>query len=231
MEPRFRADRMDAADRDAFFASGEAAVDHTFATIRRVLRPDFRPLRSLDFGCGVGRLTIPLASRSAEVVGVDVSPTMLQEAEQNCARLGLVNARLVHSDEFWSAPHGASLPFDFVHSFIVFQHIPPMRGLRLTDRILELLAPGGIGALHYTYGRRASILRKTVNRLRRWIPPVNAAVNIVQGKPFFEPQVPMFEYDLEALFDCFERHGCREMHLELTDHGGHLGAMILFVKG
>ncbi len=42
--------------------------------------------------------------------------------------------------------------------------------------------------------------------------------------------VPMYEYDLGRLFELLRAHGCGSIHAELTDHGGHHGAMLLFRK-
>ena len=62
-----------------FFRSGQAEVD---APSARILTSGY-PLSdgvALDFGCGVGRLTQPLADYFKRVVGVDISPTMLDLA-------------------------------------------------------------------------------------------------------------------------------------------------------
>jgi 2-polyprenyl-3-methyl-5-hydroxy-6-metoxy-1,4-benzoquinol methylase len=56
-------------------------IDFVFETIRRHFVPNFKPSSVLDYGCGVGRLLIPLAERCECVVGVDVSDTMLREAQ------------------------------------------------------------------------------------------------------------------------------------------------------
>jgi ubiquinone/menaquinone biosynthesis C-methylase UbiE len=60
-------------------------------TIRSAFDPEFRPCRVLDFGCGVGRCTIPFARIAEEVVALDVSPSMLREAEKNCLERALDN--------------------------------------------------------------------------------------------------------------------------------------------
>src|SRR5580700_9118948 len=74
---RYSRERLDGDGRAAFFASGEEYVAEMFDTTQKELRPDFQPIRALDFGCGVGRLALPLARRCQEVVGVDVSDSML----------------------------------------------------------------------------------------------------------------------------------------------------------
>ncbi|HEU4625299.1 MAG TPA: hypothetical protein VFS52_11080 [Steroidobacteraceae bacterium] len=55
--------------RDELFASGEAHVDALIETIRSELVPGFEPHRALDFGCGVGRVLLPIARRAHEVLG------------------------------------------------------------------------------------------------------------------------------------------------------------------
>ena len=78
-DERYRTGRLDPSARAHFFRTGEDYVALLFSTIRATLCPDFQPVRALDFGCGVGRLAIPLARECSEVVGVDVSAGMLAE--------------------------------------------------------------------------------------------------------------------------------------------------------
>jgi SAM-dependent methyltransferase len=52
-----------------------------------------RPPRCLDFACGTGRITQDLVSLCSETVGVDISPTMLDEARLKCP-----SARFVQTD-------------------------------------------------------------------------------------------------------------------------------------
>src|SRR5215471_12097034 len=63
--------------KDEFLATGEKYVSSVFATIHERFDPAFRPHRALDFGCGVGRIALPLARICDSVVGVDVSESML----------------------------------------------------------------------------------------------------------------------------------------------------------
>lgn len=224
----FNAGRLDGDARARFFTSGEEEVARTLATVRTHVAPDFRPRRALDFGCGVARLTIPLARAAELVVGLDVSPSMLQQARDNCARAGVTNVDLELSDASLSRATGT---FDFVHSYIVFQHIAPRAGYRLLDLVLARLALGGIGALHFTYDRRASRVRRAVHAARRSIPGVNALVNLMQRRPLRSPMMAMYEYDLDVVRSALRRADCAERHVELTDHDGHLGAMLFFRRG
>src|SRR4051794_37115604 len=81
-EDRFRRGNID-QHKDAFFETGSKMVDVLLARAEN----HFGPLpkgRALEFGSGVGRMTIPLARRFGQVVGLDVSEAMMQEAARNC---------------------------------------------------------------------------------------------------------------------------------------------------
>ena len=120
--------RLAAPEREKFFESGETHIDAVFSVIRDRLDGSFNPTRALDFGCGVGRLLLPLAARCKEVTGVDVSRSMLAEARRNCDAAGAPQVRLLLSDDNLTAVNGA---FEFIHSYIVLQHIPVARGERI----------------------------------------------------------------------------------------------------
>jgi SAM-dependent methyltransferase len=193
--------------------------------VEQVTGQRFSPRRALDFGCGVGRLMAPLGLRAESIVGVDISPAMLDLARARCAEVAVRDASFVLSDETLSRVEGQ---FDFVHSFIVFQHVPPRLGYRLLDAILARLEPGGAAALHFTYARRAPWVRKLVHRLRRGSQLVNMAVNVMQGVPLRFPMMPMYEYDRARLLATVHRIGAREVLQHETDHGGHLGVLLVF---
>src|SRR5262245_60880221 len=53
-----------------FFAGGEALVDSVFRVIEQ-FSPGFSPMTTLEYGCGPGRLAIPLARRPGAVTAVD----------------------------------------------------------------------------------------------------------------------------------------------------------------
>src|SRR5687767_6818754 len=112
VEPRYRADRLGPEDVRAFFQTGSDEIAATFASIRRYLAPDFRPRRALDYGCGVGRLTMPMARECERVLGVDVSEHMLTEARKNCAEHGIQNVEFASAESFLSSTD-ERFSFDF----------------------------------------------------------------------------------------------------------------------
>lgn len=227
-DEEFRRARLDAGAKARFFDTGVEHVGWVRRLIATHIDPAFRPASVLDFGCGVGRLLLPLAEGARRAVGCDVSPEMLAEAAENAAVRGLSQVELVESDDSLSRVRG---PFDLVHSFITFQHIPPARGERIVEALLTRLTPGGVAALHFTYGRSASVARRLVHGARRASRAVDSAVLRLRRLPADEPFFPMYVYSLEHLLEIARRHGASEVHAVLTDHGGHRGAMLLFRAG
>jgi SAM-dependent methyltransferase len=221
-----RSEALDDAARADFFASGEEYISRVWQEIDENFEPGFTPARSLDFGCGVGRVAMPIARRSGHVTGFDISEGMLEEARKNAERSGIGNVDFMLADETLSRASGL---FDFVHSFVVFQHIKPQTGMRLAQRLIDLLNEGGIGALHFQY---ANSMAKPQERLRfklyRDVPGVYALRNLVLGKKK-EPLMPMYSYELNKLMLMLQKSGCHKCQVRFSDHGVE-GALILFRK-
>lgn len=207
-----------------FFASGEEYVGKLFETIRARIDPKFAPERSLDFGCGVGRLVGALARRSGSVVGVDVADSMLREARRHLDAAGVTNAQLVKGDDALSSVEG---PFDLVHSFIVFQHIPVARGEKLFRELLARMKEGSVGALHFTYAHDSEPIRPGFWwRVKRAWTRFRSALRTLRGIG----QMQMNSYNLNVLFRVLQEHGVRRTHVEFTKHGESFGVLLLFQK-
>ena len=209
-----------ATDRDklnAFLESGREHVDRIWDAIELARGDPFSPERALDFGCGVGRIAIPLAARCGAVVGVDVADRMLARARELCGQLGVRNVQFVKGDDDLSLVEGT---FDLVHSYIVFQHIAPERGLRLLRRLAGRLAANGVGVLHVLYynpdmASSAARLTKTAWRALK--------------RPFLKrPQMQMNAYPLNEVFRVLQEAGSGPIQMLPTDHGGCLGAILCF---
>jgi SAM-dependent methyltransferase len=196
--------------------------------IRERLDPSFAPVRALDFGCGVGRLLIPLATRCPDVTGVDVSPSMLAEARRNCDAAGATEVRLLQGDDELSEVTGL---FDFVHSYIVLQHIPVERGERLVRKLAAMLAPGGVGMVHVTY---RSGITGFLNRLRYWarlnVPGARWVAGLARGRARTAPVMQMNEYSITRLLELLCDEGCREVHVRFSGHGSARGVLLFARK-
>jgi 2-polyprenyl-3-methyl-5-hydroxy-6-metoxy-1,4-benzoquinol methylase len=226
-DDKFRTAHINAGSRREFFESGELHVEQVITAIQEKLGGPFSPRRVLDFGCGVGRVLIPLARRFPGAVGLDVAESMLREARKNVEAAG-VTADLRVSDRNLN---GLPETFDLIHSCIVFQHIPPEDGFRLSAALLARLAPGGVAALHYTYSAPVHGAQRALRWARRRFSIVGRVANVLKGRPAPAPYMELYEYDLRALFEMFRRAGCTELHAKLTDHDGLLGALIFCRKG
>src|SRR4051812_29064485 len=92
------ANRHGAWDEAAFYAAGERKVAKLLRRLDALGIPAHSG-RALDFGCGVGRLTLPLSERYAAVVGVDIAPSMLARARERAAGDDRVEFRLDESGD------------------------------------------------------------------------------------------------------------------------------------
>ena len=223
---RFRPESFDAQAKTEFFETGEKYIGRLFEVIAEKVQADFKPRRPLDFGCGVGRLLIPLAKRCGTATGIDVSPSMRKEAETNCRQAGFDNISLSASVEELLAK-GAK--FDFINSFIVFQHIPPKRGYLILAQLLQLVEEGGIGALHFTYSSPTGKRGRIQEWSYRKFPLVYGFSNLFHGRKFSEPRMDMAEYSLSRIFAMLQENGCDDCHTRFTFHGVR-GVVIIFKK-
>lgn len=130
---------LDDKNEDAFFGSGKEEVQ---AQINRLAELDFQIQkgRCLDFGCGVGRLTNALAEHFESAVGVDVSSTMIDRANEIRRQ---TNAEFVlNKREDLAQLEEAT--FDFVYSNKTIQHIPYPASKNYIKDFFRLLKPGGL---------------------------------------------------------------------------------------
>ncbi len=99
--------------------------------------------RVLDLGCGPGHSSLAFAERAGEVVGLDLSASMLELAREEAQRRGLANARFERGDAE-RLPFGDA-EFDVVASRYSAHHYPqPRRALGEAARVLR---PGGVFVL------------------------------------------------------------------------------------
>jgi SAM-dependent methyltransferase len=145
-------------DEEAFETSGIRDVEAILADL-----DVGRDSVVLEIGCGPGRLLQPLAARTGEVHGVDVSSEMLARAAE---RLTLVPGIHLHEND------GRSLPFpedtfDLVFSYLTFQHLPRLSILRsYLKEAHRVLKPGGVFKFQVD-GRGENLLWRLYRGMRR----------------------------------------------------------------
>lgn len=220
---KFLAGGLDDQAKKEFFESGRKHIDLVFAELEAALGVIGRPKKALDYGCGVGRLLIPLAERCDSVVGVDISAGMLKEAKKNLDAES-VSCDLQNAEQFMADDDAI---YDLVHSYIVLQHIEPAIGYRIIKKLLRRLRPGGMGMLHITHTDKSALFTRVRTRIYRDVPLIHGFSAKLRGET--RPFIPMYSYDMGQVAAIMEEHRCRKLRSIETDHG-YLGEMIFFVR-
>ena len=214
---KYSKEKIDEAARREFFQSGSEFVAERIARAEALLGP-VRRGTAVDFGCGVGRLTMPLAATFRSVVGIDVSETMPSTARDNCRANGIGNVRFVNS----AAMSGDALlkGVDFLLSYIVFQHIPEADGQWIFRELLSAMAPGGVGCVHFVFCN----LDGTTDATTPFVHDVHLGGGSVVG-------MQMNCYSANRIIRALHEVGASEFHVDHVVHGRHLGGIVYFRKG
>lgn len=188
----FLPDRIGGSEEE-FYAS--AAIDRhiLLAILARVGRKPEEVAALVEYGCGVGRLTMQLAPLFRKVVGLDISAAHLRLAEQRRQRLGLDN---VGFQQVTAQQLHPVQGFDLWFSRIVLQHNPPPVIMHILDGMFRALAPGGLAIFQvptYYEGYRFSLAEYAAD---------------AQG-----PAVEMHLVPQRAVLDLAHAHGCRLLEL------------------
>jgi SAM-dependent methyltransferase len=225
---KYRKSNLTDENKNEFFRSGYDYIDKVLNNIRKHIDPNYAIKKGLDFGCGVGRLVIPLAEVSEHVTGVDVSDSMLNEAINNCKTLSINNVSFYKSDDNLSLLTGK---YDFINSFIVFQHIPAKRGERIFKNLLPYLENGGVCVVHFTYATGKSIkINKIARFIKTYIPLGRRFVNVIKGRSFYSADTEMNKYDINKLLSIMQNNGIYDFYAEYTYDVGWLGITFYFRK-
>ena len=144
--PKFlRANLTPARERE-FFGTGEALVDWMFAIIEAGLVPEFAPVSMLEYGCGLGRLAIPLARRAGSVTAIDRSPVMLDIARREAERRGARPHRVRRSRRVRLRSPGSST---WSSAITCCSGSARRQGLALVRELVDRISPGGVGMFQW----------------------------------------------------------------------------------
>lgn len=159
---------------------------------------------ALEFGCGVGRLLVPLAERFQSVVGLDVSSVMLAESKSQLLRRGLTNFELIQTNgEVPSLP----TKFDFIVTYAVLQHLPHSQALQTIDAILRMLRPSGVVVIHFLSGRRVSLTVRIVDKIQAIAPPILWIRNYLAQAPIRQPPIETNVLNVNAVLSILRDRG------------------------
>ena len=192
-------------DADAFFETGRTEIAQVMNVIGGLRIPVGRA-RALDFGCGVGRLSRALADHFAEVVGVDIAPSMIELANKMSSVEGRCTYILNETDELRMLPTDS---FDLVYSNITLQHMPPRYGRRYLEEFLRVTRPDGLIVFE--------LLRPPDSRYRR----ARAFAGHIRNQLMRRPSMHAYWMTGRAVRRFFEGRGAAVVDEENTYHDGY----------
>jgi 2-polyprenyl-3-methyl-5-hydroxy-6-metoxy-1,4-benzoquinol methylase len=165
-------------DPGEFFATGVQEIADVFAYLDEV-GVSVPRARALDFGCGAGRLSQALAGHFDEVVGVDISSSMVRTAQDH-NKVGERVRYLVNTVGDLSQLESGS--FDFVYSNITLQHMPTEAARGFIREFLRLLRPGGVAVFQVPDGRAFDPDSLGERLVEFWRGPVRRLSKRIRGK-------------------------------------------------
>ncbi|UKE70334.1 class I SAM-dependent methyltransferase [Xanthomonas cerealis pv. cerealis] len=226
---KFRRRKLDGEAEEEFFASGEAHVSALWAAIERREGSQWYCETAVDVGAGVGRLSLPMAARCRSVLAVDVSNSMLAAVRSHCKKNGVANLSTAKADDTLSAvPPGRSL----VHSYLVFQHVAPSRGLLMLSEMADRVAEDGYLAFQIYTACNANPIIRSLVRLSYFLPPLQWGRNLLRGRGLFEPPMHLHTYPVARILRLLRLSGFSEveLYLDSEDHGNFESVFILAKK-
>lgn len=117
------------------------AADTERMLVEHLIQDD--PARALDLGCGDGHMIALLRQGwpDAEVIGLDLSPALLEEARR---RFKGDQRVAIEAHDLMQPFPGLLGQFDLVVSALAIHHLPDRRKAELFGEVFELLGPGGV---------------------------------------------------------------------------------------
>lgn len=126
-------------NNDEFFKTGYTEIDKIFKEVKR-LNIIIPINKALDFGCGVGRITQALGKKFNTVIGVDISETMIKQAN--------VYNKFDNIEFILNEKEDLSLfndnEFDFIYSNIVLQHMDNKYSKNYIKEFIRIISKKGL---------------------------------------------------------------------------------------
>ncbi len=219
---QFHSSRLTQSAIAEFYQAGVVDVEHIRSVASQTVGLPASIDRICDFGSGVGRLTFALSRYGRTVIGVDISDGMREEAKRMCAERSIRNVEFV-----------ADMPignFDWINSLIVFQHIPPRRGIQILQTLVSQLNSGGLLTIQLTYAHDRRHVAEIIRDLNEYVYDGENVRGLTHSDGEGVGEMRMYDYDLNAVFRVLHRSGVRKIRSEHTDHAGCHGLWLFARK-
>jgi ubiquinone/menaquinone biosynthesis C-methylase UbiE len=197
-------------DHDYYHPIAERYYDRAIATMLRLMGAG-PGARVLDAGCGPGVHSLRVARAGCSVCAIDISRTMLQEAQSRVAAAGLSSAVEFRREDLTRL----TLPdasFRYVFSWGVVIHIREID--RALDELARVVQPGGKLALYVT-------------NKHAWDHKLESALRLLLHRPLHRQSLPLgsgtwydmhgdrlwlWQFDIPRLSTELEKRGLRLRH-------------------
>lgn len=126
---------------DVFWQSGDVEAAQAIRALDLYGASELAEGVCVEYGCGVGRVTVNLAKYFKRVHAYDISRNHLEHARARASEVGASN---IEFHECANDFRVALEPCDFFYSVIVLQHNPPPVIMELIRIALNALKPGGL---------------------------------------------------------------------------------------
>lgn len=202
-------------NKQDFFDSGEKYFQRLINDFSRLSIPLERNGCALDYGCGVGRVLRPMSNYFNCTVGIDISPSMITEAQKNCDP-EKTDLRLFDGE--YLSKCLLEKTYSFVHTVIVLQHIRTKRGMKIIEQLLSKLEKNGIALISAPMMVKNKY-KYAISQIRTAHPALFKLSRLALGRPDWL-KTPVMEaniYHAGPLISLFHRVGCEVRWIRLND--------------
>lgn len=201
---------------EEFFKTGQEEIEAVMKYIQS-LKFNLIKKKALDFGCGVGRLTQPLANYFEEADGVDIAPTMIELAEKYNQQGARCKYFVNDTDNLKLFPDNN---FDFIYTNIVLQHMEPRYSKKYIKEFLRILVPGGLLIFQLPIGKANEQTFK--NRLKKCIIAITpkALLDALYKLRYGELRMDVYGVKKEEIVKLVEENGAKVIDITKDEATG-----------
>ena len=211
---KYKTSEISEENKKEFYQSGNGHIDYVIHEL--IKRFNYRiddDAVALDIGCGVGRCMEGMTSHFSEIHGYDISEAMILIAKKyfdekkDAIKQHIIRVSTNHEDVV-SLKGKAS----FVHSVIVFQHIPIEDGYTLLQSTIDCIKMGGGGFIHIPVGKNYE--------------QNDTCTKVFQSNGL---EIKMHAYSLDRVLSVLEKSGIKNVSCDIFELDDCLNSVNIFM--